>query len=143
MVKTLKTNQQIVVCPGALRELKKDSKIRQRNGFIEVAAEAGKTVIIPAWAADETSLYDLWLPFGTFFLDKVKMRYPWIIISIGKWWLPFWPKNLGRPLRLYVGEAINVDKDDIAGTRAKFYESMEKLKEIADEEKDKDNEENV
>lgn len=139
MVKTLKANQQVVVCPGALRELKKDSKIRERNGFIEVAAEAGETVIIPAWAPDETSLYDLWLPFGTFFLDKIKMRYPWIIISFGKRWLPFWPKNLGRPLKLYVGEAINVNKDDIAGTRSKFYEVMDKLKEMAD----KDNEENV
>ena len=135
MIEVLESGKQLVLCPGALRELKEDHGVKQRSGFIRVAAKVTGAVLVPVWAADETSLYIVGLPFGHFFSDTMKLRYPWLIASFGKWWLWFWPKNLGRPLRLYVGSAIEVDETDIDGTQARFYDAVNGLKAMAMEDK--------
>jgi len=137
MKKTLDTGHQIVMCPGALREIQQDWPIKQRPGFIRIAAEREDTLLVPCWAPDEHHLYSVWLPFGQFFQDTVGLRYPWPIFNFGKWWLPFWPRDLGRPIRLLVGEPVELDKDDLPGSQSRFYAAIQKLKE--DSEKNKDN----
>lgn len=133
MIRVLENNQQLAIVPGALRELTDQHGIKQRQGFIKVAMIAGKTVLVPAFAQDETSLYDIHLPFGNFFLDTIKMRYPWLIMSIGKRIMWILPKNLGHSLRLWVGEAIEVDGHDLQFLTTEFYESLGNLRKLASE----------
>lgn len=134
MVRALENDQQLAVVPGALRELTAQHGIKKRLGFIRVALIAGNTVLVPAFAQDETDLYDIYLPFGNFFLDTIRMRYPWLIMSIGKRWMWLFPKNPGHPLRLWVGEAIKVDGHTLEELQTLFYESMDNLEKLASEE---------
>ena len=144
MIDVLRDDKQFIICPGAYRELKDEYGVYDRYGFINVAIEAGQTILVPMWAADEHLLYDVYLPFGTYFMDLgfFKFRYPWIIIALGRKWLRFWPKDIGRPIRLYIGDPIDIDMFEVNETTTNtihdvFYKAIDELKDQAEKDLEK------
>ena len=141
MVQALRDGHAIAMCPGGLQEVEPTTPVYQRNGFIRIASMVEGTKIVPIWGDDEYDLHRTWLPLGNLFLDGIKigswgpffkLRYPWPIVNFGGKFHP-WPKRLGRPLRLFVGEPISVTPDTRDEAEAAFYEQIEQLRKLATE----------
>lgn len=109
MVDTLRGGRSIYMTPGGLADIANTGNtVKRRNGFLEVAKEAGVRVV-PIWCPRERSYYTQWLPLGRKLEDFFYFPVP--LFLWGLWWFPFLPRGADdSPIR--VGRAIDPTKED-------------------------------
>ena len=120
----------LVVCPGSVREgvIEKPGTIIKRSGFISLAMKHN-AYLVPVYDATVASMWDIWLPFGTYFHSR--LRYPWIVMAKGRspaYLSPF-PKY--KTVHLWIGKTIPTKGKQLGELVDEFYSEMNRLKELS------------
>ena len=122
--------QGLVVCPGSIREgvIEKPGTVIKRTGFISLAIQH-KAHLIPAYDATTASMWDIWLPMGTYFHER--LRYPWPVFAKGRKPAYLSPLPKYKTVHLYLGKPIKTANREMGTVLDEFYHALESLKEEA------------
>ena len=120
----------LVVCPGSVREgvIEKPGTVIKRSGFISIA-QKHNAHLIPVYDATVSSMWDIKLPFGTYFHSK--LRYPWIILAKGRSPAYISPYPKYKTVHLYIGNPISTQNKQLGELMDEFYNALHSLKEQA------------
>jgi hypothetical protein len=123
--------QGLIVCPGSVREglIEPPGTVVKRTGFISIAQECGAH-LIPVYDATSASLWDTWLPLGTYFHER--LRYPWPVLAKGSfpWYFSPFPKR-NKPIHLYIGNPIPTRNRELGHLLTEFYDELNNLRLLA------------
>lgn len=122
--------QGLVVCPGSAREgmIETPGTVVKRTGFISLAIQH-KAYLIPAYDASTASMWDIWLPLGTYFHER--LRYPWPVMAKGRWPPYLNPLPRYKTVHLYLGKPIKTAGREIGEVLDEFYHALAALKDMA------------
>ena len=122
--------QGLVVCPGSVREgvIEPPGTVVQRTGFISIA-QKHKAYLVPVYDATVASLWDIWLPLGTYFHSM--LRYPWLVLAKGRSPSYLSPFPKAGTVHLYIGEPIPTEGRELGDLLGEFYDRLKDLKELA------------
>jgi len=122
--------QGLVVCPGSSREgvIERPGTVIKRTGFISLAIQHNAH-LIPAYDATSASMWDISLPLGTYFHDR--LRYPWPVFALGRRPAYISPLPKYKTVHLYLGIPIKTTGRELGSVLDEFYSALADLKDQA------------